>query len=332
MVLYLIVVIFGVLMNVIGPGSRITVTSKYFLYCVYGMWAFWGINWFPELMSFFSVVMTIEVIIGYFRLKRGIRKKYDSEVRFSAGDPYSGRLNYALNVAVPASVLLVILVTANLVPIRAMLDTPKQKVRWNAGPVVDSKEHGGDILAIGAWGKKLLYLYRESSGRLMLKELPDDPSAPRRSFKLPGYIQPESSTLAVDDGILLVPDGKTRLVMGMDLNASFAAGSSVRTLSLPLGHLRITALTTARMNDRKVWLAANYLYTRKTYIVDPDRAYKAGDLLGGVESCYVNGAFPSGTAVLNGYVIELNRPPFGALLYVASFVRMIGRNRSDPGQ
>lgn len=323
-VLYLIVVVFGVLMNVIGPGSRITATSKYFLYCVYGVWAFWGVNWFPELMSFFSVVMTIEVIVGYFRLKRGIRKKYDSEIRFSKGDPYSGKLNYALNVAVPATVLLVILVTANIVPIRAMLDTPKQKVKWQAGPLVEAKESGEEILGIGAWELNLLYLVRDASGHLRVKELASGSASSGRSFALPGYIQPASSTLAVDDGVLLVADGRTRLVMGMDLNASFAAGKSVTTMSLPLGHLRITALATAWLDNRKVWVAANYLYTRKTYIVDPVRASEAGTLLGGVESSYVNGAFPSGAAVLDGHVIELNRSPFGALLYVASFVRMIG--------
>jgi len=34
---YLIVVVFGVIINVMGLGTRITVTSKYFLYAVYGI-------------------------------------------------------------------------------------------------------------------------------------------------------------------------------------------------------------------------------------------------------------------------------------------------------
>lgn len=323
-VLYLIVVVFGVLMNLIGPGSRITLTSKYFLHAAYGIWALWGVNWFPEVMSFFSVVMAVEATVGYFRLKRGIRKKYDSEVRFTKGDPYSGKLNYTLNVAVPFTVLLVILVSANTVPIRAALDRPKQTVQWHAGPLVENQGNLGTLLGIGVWEQSLLYLTRGGDGELQIREFSREPSRPKRHFGLPGYIIPASSTMAVDDGVVLVADARTRLVMGMDLKASFAAKKAVMVFSLPLGHLRITALATALLDNRKVWLAANYLYTRKTYIVDPVRASKAGTLLGGVESSYINGAFPSGTAVLNGHVVELNKSPFGAMLYVASFVRMIG--------
>jgi phosphatidylglycerophosphate synthase len=46
--LYLIVVVFGVLINVLGVGTRITITSKYFLYLVFAIWAGWGRTIFPS--------------------------------------------------------------------------------------------------------------------------------------------------------------------------------------------------------------------------------------------------------------------------------------------
>ncbi len=87
--LYLIVVVFGVIINAMGLGTRITITSKYFLYIVYLIWAVWEVNFFDPFMSLLSVIMAIEVIVGYLRLKRGIKKKFDSQVRFADGDPYS---------------------------------------------------------------------------------------------------------------------------------------------------------------------------------------------------------------------------------------------------
>jgi hypothetical protein len=49
-----------------------------------------GQDYFPVLMYFFSGIMAVEVVIGYLRLKRGIRRKYDSEIRFTDGDPLLG--------------------------------------------------------------------------------------------------------------------------------------------------------------------------------------------------------------------------------------------------
>ncbi len=63
-------------------------------------------------------------------------------------------------------------------------------------------------------------------------------------------------------------------------------------------------------NGKKVWLAANYLLTRKTYIVDPAKALKKGYLFGGKIAAYTNGGFPSGLLCKGDTVIELTSRRF----------------------
>lgn len=321
--LYLVVVVFGVVINVMGLGTRITITSKYFLYGIFGIWALFGPNYFPLLMSIFSGIMAIEVVIGYLRLKRGIRKKFDSRVRFTAGDPYSSKLNYALNVAVPLMILIIIVVGANRIPVRALFDKPTQNVEWREGQVVIKDRDPHQILGFGVRDGKMLILGRGKGGHLMVMELPPGDRDSQRSFLLPGYFDLAFTTLPVDDGLLLVADRSTHLLMGIDLDASFAEGRAVMVLTLPMGHLRVTAMAAARYNGKKVWLIANYLYTRKTYVVDPVRALNKGYLLAGVEASYINGAFPSGLTVGEDLVIELNRSPFNSLVYLASLSRLL---------
>lgn len=321
--LYLVVVVFGVLINVMGLGTRITITSKYFLYGIYGIWALFEQNYFPFLMSLFSGLMAIEVVIGYLRLKRGIRKKFDSRVRYAAGDPYSSRLNYALNVAVPLIVLIVIVVGANRIPARALFDKPTEKVAWQEGGVVIKDRDPSEILGFGIWNGKMLLVGRGRSDHLTVREVAPGRPDSRRSFLLPEYFDLEFTTLPTDNGLLLVADRSTHLLMGIDLVASFREGRAVIVLTLPMGHLRVTAMAAARHNGKNVWLVANYLYTRKTYVIDPIKALDKGYLLAGVEASYINGAFPSGLIVRDDLVIELNRSPFNSLMYVASLSRLL---------
>jgi phosphatidylglycerophosphate synthase len=331
--LYLIVVVFGVIINVMGLGTRITITSKYFLYTVYAIWAGWEINLFPLLMSFFSVVMAVEVIIGYLRLKGGIRRKFDTDVRFTQGDPYSGKLNYALNVAVPITVLAAILIGANWIPLRAMVERPKLSVSWSQGPSIIPENEDGEILGLGVRDKKFLVLMRDQDGNQEIKRLPVEPGEPQESFMVPSYISPAVTTFPVDENVLLFADSTTRLLMGVDLNASFAAKTAVIVLTLPLEHLRVTAMATGNWNGKRVWLAANYLYTRKTYVVDPQKAFKKGNLLGGVVASYTNGGYPCGMTLEEGLVIDYNKSPFQGLIYVASLKKMVaGDNLLDVGK
>jgi hypothetical protein len=83
-------------------------------------------------------------------------------------------------------------------------------------------------------------------------------------------------------------------------------------------------MTTATWNGKKVWLAGNYLYTRKTSVIDPEKALKQGDILGGVVASYANAAFPSGMTFLDDRVVEFNKSPVNALIYVARLNRLIG--------
>ncbi|HMK35803.1 MAG TPA: CDP-alcohol phosphatidyltransferase family protein [Desulfomonilaceae bacterium] len=321
--LYLIVVVFGVIINVMEIGTRITITSKYFMYLVYAIWAVWDLNLFPVLMSFFSGIMAVEVTIGYLRLKRGIRKKFDTQVRFTQGDPYSGRLNYALNVAVPVTVLLIILLGANWVPINAMLDSPKQQVVWREGPRLISEDEAAVVLGVGIYEKGLLVMMRDSEGTVEMARFPMNSAESDESFILPGYICPAITRFPVDGELLLIADSSTRLLMGIDLEASFTAKRAVMALTLPLEYLRVTAMAVGRWNDKRAWLASNYLYTRKTYVVDPELALKKGYLLGGEIASYTNGGFPSGLTLKDDVVVEFNKSPFQQLLYIASLKRMV---------
>jgi phosphatidylglycerophosphate synthase len=331
--LYLIVVVFGVIINVMGLGTRITITSKYFLYTVYAIWAGWEINLLPLLMSFFSVVMAVEVTVGYLRLKRGIRRKFDADVRFTRGDPYSGKLNYALNVAVPITVLAVILIGANWIPLRAMVEQPKLRVSWSQGPSIIPENEVGEILGLGVRDKKFLVLMRDQDGNQEIKRLPVQPGEPRESFTVPSYISPAVTTFPVDEKVLLFADKTTRLLMGVDLSASIASKTAVIVLTLPLEHLSVTAMATGNWNGKRVWLAANYLYTRKTYVVDPQMASKKGNLLGGVVASYTNGGYPCGLTLEEGLVIDYNKSPFQGLIYVASLKKMVaGANLLDVGK
>jgi phosphatidylglycerophosphate synthase len=328
--LYLIVVVFGVIINVMGLGTRITITSKYFLYSVYAIWAGWEVNLFPLLMSFFSAIMAVEVTIGYMRLKRGIRRKFDTEVRFTPGDTYSGKLNYALNVAVPIMVLAIILIGANWIPLRAMIEQPKMHVSWIRGQNIIPDNEAGEILGLGVHHRKILVLMRDQDGNQAIKQIPTPSGDQQESFAVPSYISPAISTFPVDGNILLFADSTTRLLMGVDLNASFAAKSAVIVLTLPLEYLRVTAMATGNWKGKGVWLAANYLYTRKTYVVDPQKALRKGNLLGGVVASYTNGGYPCGMSLENDLVIDFNKSPFQGLIYVASLKKMVaGANLLD---
>lgn len=322
--LYLIVVVFGVIINVMGLQSRITITSKYFLYIVFGIWAVWEVNYFTTVMSVFSAVMAVEVVVGYFRLKRGIRKKYDTPVRFTEGDPYSSRLNYALNVAVPLGVLIAVLIGANVMPIRAFFDQAKVKVEWNEGEVL---LHEGESIApvgLGARDGRLLVMVRDADDVTAIREYRPSQEAPIGSFIMPRFFDSAFDALPVDGRLLLVGDRTTHLLMGVALDPSFRLGRAVIVFTLPMEHLRVTAMTVSELNGKKVWLAANYLYTRKTYIIDPEKALKVGSILGGVIGGYVNAAFPAGMTSWRNLVIELNRVGSKALLYAVPLSKLAG--------
>ncbi len=321
--LYLIVVVFGVIINVMGLRARITITSKYFLYITYGIWAFTGRNYFYELMAFFSTIMAIEVMVGYVRLKRGIRKKYDTVVRFSEEDVYSSKLNYVVNVAVPVIILATILIWGNWVPIRAMLAQPTQFTVWEkVGQLIDPMEPV-EILGFGATSNKFLVLLRQQNEKIEVRRIDLNNIDRAESFEAPAYIQPSFKALPIYNDALLIADASTRLLMGLDLEASFKSGKAVTTLALPLKYLRVTAMNTATWNGKTVWLAANYLYTRKTYLIDPELALKKGYILGGVLAHYINGGFPSGLEVMGQTVLELNKSPFNSILYIASLPKLI---------
>jgi phosphatidylglycerophosphate synthase len=320
--LYLIVVVFGVLINVLGLGTRITITSKYFLYIVFLLWAVWSTNYFTALMYFFSGIMAVEVIIGYLRLKRGIRRKFDTETRFGEGDQYSSKLNYALNVAVPVSALLLIVVGANVVPIRAMLDSPNLKVTWEPGPVIGKGHGSGQVLGMAGDDRRLLVLLTGDPAP-ELYEVDPVHGALGKSFAVPTYLHPSFPTLLVDDNVLIIGDRTTRLFMGMDIEASFASKQAVIVLTLPVQHLAVTAAAAAEWKGIHVWLVANYLYTRKTYLVDPHRALRKGSILGGKVASYVNGGFPSGLTVVGDIVFDLNKSPLEALVYAAPLKNLV---------
>ncbi|MDQ7783674.1 MAG: CDP-alcohol phosphatidyltransferase family protein [Desulfomonilaceae bacterium] len=331
--LYLIVVVFGVIINVLGIGTRITITSKYFLYLVFAIWAFWGTNLFPPLMYFFSAIMAVEVVIGYLRLKRGIRRKFDTEVRFTEGDPYSGRLNYALNTAVPITVLAIIFIGANVIPLRALFDKPDFVAKWDKGPNILGNNADIKPLCFGIHKGAFLVLVRLPDDTLELRRIAPDGTSPHESFVVPSYVCPAFSTLPVDGNVVLIADSSTRLILGIDLDASFARNYAVTVMNLPVRYLSVTAGTVTTWNGKRVWLAANYLYTRKTYVVDPEQALRQGYILGGKVASYTNGAFPSGMTVYGDTVFEFNKSPLEALIYQASLKNLVkGKNLLDAGE
>jgi phosphatidylglycerophosphate synthase len=330
MVLYLIVVGFGVIINTMGLGTRITITSKYFLYVVYAIWAAWQINLFTPLMYFFSVIMAIEVVIGYIRLKAGIRKKYDSAIKFGQGGAYSSKLNYALNLVVPLAALASILIYGNLIPIKAMIDKPSLQVEWQDGGALVSTEEKAQILGLGVNGDAFLALLRDEAGFIEMRSVVPSRPDGGESFSVPHYLSPVISAFPVYNNVLLIADNTTRLLLGIDLKASFAARRAVIIFTVPMGYLHVTAMTESEWNAKTVWLAANYLYTRKTYVIDPDKALNKGSLLGGVVARYTNAGFPSGMTCVKGTVMELNKSPFAELIYAAPVSRLVrGPNLLD---
>jgi len=331
--LYLIVVVFGVIINVMGLGARITITSKYFIYIAYLIWAAAGINFFAPVMSFFSVVMAVEVTVGYWRLKRGIRRKFDAQERYSDKDQYSGRLNYAINVSVPLAVLLIIVIWANLTPIRTMIDSPSLRPTWLAGSQIVPPGEKGILLGVGVLHTDFLVLSEQESGIKKVMRVTADGVDTGHFFVVPEYVTPAFSSLPVDENVMLLVDSSTRLLMGIDLDASFAARRTVTVLTLPIEYLHLTAMATANRGDHKVWFAGNYLYTRKTYVIDPHRALKKGSMLAGVVDSYTNGGFPAGMTVYGDTVIELNRSPVKSMIYAAPLSRLLkGKNIVDAGK
>ncbi len=331
--LYLIVVVFGVIINVMGLKTRITITSKYFLYGVYGLWAGWDINLFPWLLSFFSVVMVLEVTVGYIRLKRGLRKRFDSAIDFSHGSLLTGRSHRAVNIALPIFVLLAILIGANLIPIRAMLAHPTEKIPWEQGPLIISEDETVEVLGLSAHDRHLMVMVRQGDGGIEVRRFLDLQKASFEGFTIPDYVNPSFSSFPVSDNTFFVADASTRLLLGIDLVASLATRKAVIVLTLPLGYLRITAMTLIDWNNRKMWLVANYLYTRKTYVVDPEKALKKGYILGGVVAHYKNGSFPAGVTAAGDTIFELNKPPFNPLIYQVTLKKVIhGQNLLDASE
>ena len=217
-----------------------------------------------------------------------------------------------------------ILIYGNLIPIRAMIDKPSLKVEWQDGGRLISGEEKAQILGLGVNGEAFLALLRDEARFLEMRSIvPTDPNR-GESFAVPYYVSPVISTFPVYDNVLLIADNTTRLVLGIDLNASFAAKRAVIIFTVPMGYLHVTAMTAGEWNGKTVWLAANYLYTRKTYVIDPDKALNKGSLLGGVIAGYTNAGFPSGMTYIQGTVMELNKSPLAELIYAAPLSRLIG--------
>jgi phosphatidylglycerophosphate synthase len=317
--LYLIVVVFGVIINVMGLRCRITVTSKYFLYLVYALWAVHNTNLFPHLMSLFSVIMAVEVLIGYLRLKRGIRMKFDSPRRFTAGDPYTGTLNYVMNVSVPLSVFVLIFLAANWNPIRAVLDRPITAATWERADDLFDPKSGRVVLGLAAREDDLVVISRYRHGGIVMERFHGGTPPVTGVAFLPPHLDLAFSSLPVEGNTLFLADVSTRMVLGIDLQASFQAKNAVVVSLLPLGRLRVRGLAMTTSSGEPMWLAANYLYTRKTYVIDPHQARKKGVLLGlgNVLQSYTNGAFPAALLTWKDYVIEYNRSRFNGLVYAA---------------
>jgi len=325
--LYLIVVVFGVIINVMGLKTRITITSKYFMYGVYGLWAGWEVNLFPWLLSFFSVVMALEVIVGYVRLKRGLRKRFDSAIDFTYGSVLTGGIHRAVNIFLPILVLLAILIGANVIPIHAIFAQPTEKISWEEGPVIVPPDDTTEILGLSVHDNRIVVMVRQEDGGIEVRRFLDLQRAAFESFTIPDYVNPSFSSFPVADNTLFVADKSTRLLLGMDMEASFATRKAVIVLTLPLGYLRITAMNLVDWGQKKMWLVANYLYTRKTYVVDPEKALKKGYILGGVVASYTNGAFPAGLTAVGCTIFELNKAPFNPLIYQVSLKKMVdGKN------
>jgi len=321
--LYLIVVVFGVIINVMGLKTRITITSKYFLYGVYGLWAGWEINLFPWLLSFFSVIMVVEVIVGYIRLKRGLRKRFDSTMGLADGSLLSGRIHRSLNIALPILVLVAILVYANIIPIQAMFAHPTTPTSWEEGPVIVSTEENVEVLGLSVHDNRIVAMVRLEDGGIEVRRFLDLDRAAFEGFTIPDYVNPSFSSFPVEGNTFFVADTSTRLLLGIDMEASLASRKAVIVLTLPLGYLRVTAMTIVDWDARKMWLVANYLYTRRTYVVDPEKALKKGYILGGVVASYANGSFPAGLAAVGQTIFELNKAPLNPLIFRASLKKMV---------
>lgn len=324
--MYLIVVVFGVIINVMGLTTRITITSKYFLYAVYGLWAGWEINLFPWLLSFFSIIMVLEVTIGYVRLKRALRKRFDSDIDFAHGSLLKPKTHRFINIALPILVFVTILIGANVIPILAMIARPSEKISWEAGPIVVRGDETTEILGLGSHNNRIVVMVRKEDGGIEVRRFHDLQRSVFESFAIPDYVNPSFSSFPVADNTLFVADASTRLLLGIDVEASFMTRKAVIVLTLPLGYLRITAMTSLDWDNKKMWLVANYLYTRKTYLVDPEKALKRGYILGGVVASYTNGSFPAGLTAVGHTIFELNNPPLNPLIYQASLTQMIHAN------
>ncbi len=321
--LYLIVVVFGVIINVMGLKTRITITSKYFMYGVYGLWSGWEINFFPWLLSFFSVIMVFEVIVGYIRLKRGLRKRFDSTIDFADGSRLSGRIHRLLNITLPILVLFAILVYANIIPIQAIFAHPTEADSWEEGPLIVSAEENVEILGLSAHDNRITTMVRLEDGGIEVRRFLNLDQAVFESFTIPDYVNPSFSSFPVEGDTLFVADTSTRLLLGIDMEASLATRKAVIVMTLPLGYLRVTAMTTVDWDAKKMWLVANYLYTRKTYLIDPEKALKKGYILGGVVASYSNGSFPAGLTAVRQTIFELNKAPLNPLIFRASLKRMV---------
>ena len=129
--------------------------------------------------------MALEVLVGYLRLKRGIRKKYDAGVRFGQQGLYSSKLNYVFNIMVPVAVLVTILFYGNIIPIRAMIDKPRLKVDWQIGPDLAPSDDKSEILGVAGQNGAFMILTRDENGFTEIRKVRPGESGGQDFFSVP---------------------------------------------------------------------------------------------------------------------------------------------------
>jgi phosphatidylglycerophosphate synthase len=71
--IYTIMIIFTIIRNVMKTSPKIVIRTKYYIYILYAVYAFTGMNYFNEAMFIFSVIMILSVSNDFSAIRKRLK-------------------------------------------------------------------------------------------------------------------------------------------------------------------------------------------------------------------------------------------------------------------
>jgi len=324
--IYLIMIAFSIVQNAQNIPMQYIFRSKYFLYGIYGLWAFTDINLAPYLLPVFNVVMTFSVIQSYLRLKRGIYFKYDlpvilemdREIRANGGKPPS--FWQPLNVIIPALVIVALVVLGAYNQMLGMIERADASPNWVASRDISFINPGEKLRAIGSYKDGWIITTYIPETRFSRAYTLDGSFIPIGTFRIPWALHRQHGICTDDENNLYIADRLSSRVFAIDIKNSLEKDIVALEHSFDTTLRTPVACVLAEINGTRRMLVAEYMSHYKTLVVDYEKAFKEGTAENAIVGWYRNMAFSRGLAYDGENIYEINGSLWPDIIY-----------RIDPG-